>query len=90
MFSNSAINPYWTIGGQPGIPTTVSGLTAQLDVETGSRGRCAALGADRSRTELIAYPQLPEDYLEIAVCSRGLADWVGAGVMASVRVVLLG
>jgi hypothetical protein len=48
------------------------------------------LGADRSRTELIAYPQPPEDYREIAICSRGVADVVGAGVMASVRVVLLG
>jgi hypothetical protein len=90
VFSNSAINPDWTIGGQQGAPTTVSGLTAQLDVETGSQGPCTELGADRSRTELIAYPQPPEDYVEIAVCSRGLADWVGARVMASVRVVLLG
>jgi hypothetical protein len=72
------------------VPSTVSGLTAQLDVETGSRGACAELGADRSRTKLIAYPQPPEDYIEIAVCSRGLADWVGAQVMASVRVVLIG
>ncbi len=90
VFSNSALNPDWTIGGQPGVPTTVSGLTAQLDVQSGSRGACAELGADRSRTELIAYPQPPEDYIEIAVCSRGLTDWVGARVMASVRVVLLG
>jgi hypothetical protein len=72
------------------MPTTVSGLAAKLDVERGSRGSCAELGADRSRTELIAYPQPPEDYLEVAVCSRGLADWVGARVMASVRVILLG
>jgi len=88
--ANSAISPAWTLGGQPGVPTTVSGLTARLDVEAGSRGACADLGADRSRTELIAYPQPPEDYLEIAVCSRGLADAVGARVMASVRVILLG
>ena len=89
VFSNSAIDPNWTIGAQPGVPTTVSGLTAQLDVETASHGACTELGADRSRTELIAYPQPPEDYIEIAVCSRGLADWVSARVMASVRVVLL-
>lgn len=88
VFSNSGLA--WTIGGQPGTPTTVSGLTAKLDVGAGSQGGCAELGAGRSRTELIAYPQPPEDYLEIAVCSRGLADWVGARVMASVRVVLLG
>lgn len=86
--SNSGLA--WTIRGQPGMPTTVSGLTAKVDVEAGSKGGCAELGADRSRTELIAYPQPPEDYLEIAVCSRGLADWVDARVMASVRVVLLG
>ena len=90
VFSNSAINPDWTIGGQPGMPTAVSGLTARLDVVTGSQGACAGLGADRSRTELIAYPQPPEDYFEIAVCSRGLADAVGARVMASVHVILLG
>ena len=88
VFSNGA--PTWTIDDQPGMPTTVSGLNARLDVESGSRGACTELGADRSRTELIAFPQPPEDYLEIAVCSRGVADWVAARVMASARVVLLG
>ena len=82
--------PTWNLSSQPGTPTTVSGLAAKVDVGAGAGGPCGSLGGDRSRTEVIPFPSPPEDYVEIDVCSRGVADAVGARVIASVRVALLG
>jgi hypothetical protein len=79
-------NPTWTLRSEPGVPATVSGLSAKLDIETGGQQACGGLGADRSRTEFIAMSSPPEDYYEISICSRGVPDDVGARVMASIRV----
>ena len=84
VFQNGA--PTWTINSQPGAATTVSGLSARVDGQTGSQAACGGLGSDRSRTEVIALPNAPDNYFEIAICSRGLADAVGARIMASVQV----
>jgi hypothetical protein len=79
-------SPQWTLDSQPGISTTVSGLPARVDVETGGHGYCAGIAADRTRSEVIPFPSAPDNYFVIAVCSRGVNDAVGARVMASVRV----
>jgi hypothetical protein len=79
-------NMLWSLSREPGVPVTVSGLSAKVDVEAGGRQACAGLGADRSRTEFIAMSDPPEDYYEISICSRGVPDDVGARVMASIQV----
>jgi hypothetical protein len=83
VYNNGA--PTWSLGTEPGVPATVDGLAAKVDVGTGGE-QCGGLGADRSRTEFIALSNPPEDYLEVSICSRGVPDDVGARVMASVRV----
>jgi hypothetical protein len=79
-------SPQWTIDSQPGTATIVSGLPARVDVETGGHGYCAGLAADRTRSEVIPFPDTPDNYLAIVICSRGVDDAAGAKVMASVRV----
>jgi hypothetical protein len=88
VYSNGSTT--WRISSQPGTPTTVSGMSARVAVQPSSQQDCTGLGADRSRTEIIALTNPPEDYFEISICSRGVADAVGARVMASVRVAPLG
>jgi hypothetical protein len=78
-------SPLWTISSQPGTPMTVSGMPARVTVEAGSQGACYGLGADRTRDEVIVMPASSDNYFEIAICSRGVPDAVGARVMASVR-----
>jgi hypothetical protein len=79
-------SPQWTFDSQPGTAAIVSGLPARVDVETGGHGHCAGIAADRTRSEVIPFPNAPDNYFVIAVCSRGVNDAVGARVMASVRV----
>jgi hypothetical protein len=76
----------WSLSREPGVPTSVSGLSAKIDVEAGARQACAGLGADRSRTAFIAMSDPPEDYYEISICSRGVPDDIGAIVMGSIRI----
>jgi hypothetical protein len=87
VYNNGA--PTWSLSSEPGVPATVSRLSAKVDVGTGG-DQCSGLGADRSRTEFIALSTPPEDYFEVSICSRGVPDDVGSRVMASVRVALLG
>jgi hypothetical protein len=84
VFHDSFFEP-WNFSDQPGTPLLVSGLSAKLVVTTGS-GACGGLQADRSRTELIAYPDAIDNYIYVAVCSRGIPDAVSARVMDSVQV----
>ena len=79
-------NPLWTIDSQPGTPTTVSGWQARVSDTPGIQGACGGLGGDRTRTEVIAFPDAPDNYFEIDICSRGVADNVGARIMESVKV----
>jgi hypothetical protein len=88
VYSNG--NPLWTLSSQPGTPTVVSGMAARVAVQTGSQSACSGLGADRSWTEVIALASPPDDYYEVSICSRGVAEAVGERVMASVRVILKG
>jgi hypothetical protein len=83
-------NPLWTLSSEAGVPTVVSGMSAKISVQTGSQSACSGLGADRSWTEVIALPSPPEDYYEVAICSRGVAPAVGERLLASVRVILNG
>jgi hypothetical protein len=78
--------PTWTINTQPGTATTVSRLAARVAIQTGGQGGCSGLGADRTRTEVIAFPDAPDNYFEVDICSRGVADAVGTKVMGSVQV----
>jgi hypothetical protein len=80
--------PNWSLDTQPGTATTVSGFPARLTDESGSTGSCSGLGADRSRSESIPFPSAPDNWIEIAICSRSVADAVGARIMASVAVTL--
>jgi hypothetical protein len=73
---------------QTGTPATVSGLAASTTDEAGSAGPCTGLGADRSRTLVIPYPSAPDNWIEVAVCSRGVAEAAGARIMESVAVTL--
>ncbi|HVC43006.1 MAG TPA: hypothetical protein VND54_13585 [Candidatus Saccharimonadales bacterium] len=79
-------SPQWTIDSQPGTPTTVSRLQARVTDQLGAHGLCSGLGADRTRTEVIAFPDAPDNYFEVDICSRGVADAVGTKVMGSVQV----
>jgi hypothetical protein len=79
-------SPQWSIDSQPGSPTTVSGWQAKVTDEAGVQGACGGLGGDRTRTEVIAFPDPPDNYFEIDICSRGVADAVGARIMESVKV----
>jgi hypothetical protein len=78
--------PGWTLNSQPGTPTVVSGLPARVSDHTGAHGLCSSLGADRTRSEVIARPNAEGNYLEIDICSRGVPDAVGARITASIRV----
>ncbi len=78
--------PGWTLDGQTGMSTTVSGLPAKLAVETGARDYCASLGGDRTRTLLIANPSAVGNYFDVEICSRGVPDSVGARIDESVRI----
>jgi hypothetical protein len=80
-------SPQWTLDSQLGTATTVSGLPARVDVESGGHGYCAGIAADRTRSEVVPFPSAPDNYFVIAVCSRGVSDAVGARLMASVRVI---
>jgi hypothetical protein len=84
IFQDSFFGP-WSFSDQPGTPLLVSGLPAKLVVTTGSDA-CDGLHADRSRIELIAYPDSIDNYIHVAVCSRGIPDAVSARVMDSVHV----
>jgi hypothetical protein len=80
--------PRWTLDGEPGTPTMVSGLAARVAVQRGDGDACAGLNGDTARTEFIALPAA-DNYVEIALCSRG-ADTgpssAGSRIMASVQV----
>ena len=78
--------PGWTLDDQAGSTTTVSGLPAKLAVETGAHDYCASLGADRTRSLLVAYPGAVGNYFDIEICSRGVPDSVGARIDGSVRI----
>jgi hypothetical protein len=80
--------PNWNLDGEPGTPISVSGLAARMTDESGGSGNCSGLGADRSRSEVIPFPGASDNWVEIDVCSRGVADAVGARIMASVAVTL--
>jgi hypothetical protein len=86
VFQNGS--PAWTLDSEPGTPTTVSGQPARMTELTGARGQCTGLGADRSRSEFIPFPTNSNNWVEIDICSRGVADSVGARIMASVSVAL--
>jgi hypothetical protein len=77
-------SPQWTLDDQAGAPAVVSGLPAKLDVEAGGAGYCSGMGADRTRIEYIPFPTVSDNYVEIDICSRGVADDVGARVIRSV------
>jgi len=79
-------SPNWTLDSQPGTPTLISGLPARVTDQTGSQSYCSAFGADRTSTVVIAFPSAPDNYFEIDICSRGLAETVGARIMKSVQV----
>jgi hypothetical protein len=81
-------SPDWSLDTAPGTPTTVSGQPARVTNLAGSQGYCSGLGADRSRSEFIPFPGTPDNWIEIDVCSRGVAESVGARIMASVTVAL--
>jgi hypothetical protein len=78
--------PGWTLDSQPGTATVVSGLPARVSDQTGAHGLCSQLGADRTRSEVIARPDAEGNYLEIDICSRGVPDAVGTRITASIRV----
>jgi hypothetical protein len=78
--------PNWSLNTQAGTPTTVSGLPARVADQSGGAGYCNGLSADRSRSEVIPFPSAPDNWIEIAICSNGVADSVGARIMESVAV----
>ncbi len=84
VFHDSFFQP-WNFSDQPGTSLLVSGLPAKLVATTGN-GACGGLQGDRSLTELIAYPDAIDNYIDVAVCSRGVADAVIARVMNSLQV----
>lgn len=78
-------SPLWAIDSQPGTPTTASGWQARVIDEPAAQGLCSGLGADRTRTEVIAFPGAPDNFFKFDICSRGVADAVGARIMESVQ-----
>jgi len=82
--------PGWTLDSQAGTSTTVSGLAAKLEVQTGPHSDCASLGADRTRSLLVASPTAVGNYFDIEICSRGVPDSVGARIDESVRITPIG
>ncbi len=86
IFQNGS--PEWTLDSEPGTPTTVSGHPARMTDLTGAQGQCTGLGADRSRSEFIPFPMGSDNWIEIDICSRGVAESVGSRIMASVAVAL--
>jgi hypothetical protein len=83
-------SPQWTIDSQPGSTAPVSGLQARVTVQAGAQGYCSGMGADRSRREIIAFADAPDNYFEIDICSRGVPAAVGARILESLRVTPLG
>jgi hypothetical protein len=83
-------SPQWTIDSQPGAPTTVSGLLAKVTDQAGAQGYCSGMGADRSRREVIAFADAPDNYFEIDICSRGVPAEVGTRILGSLRLTPLG
>jgi hypothetical protein len=81
-------SPNWSLDSVPGTPTTVSGQPARATNLAGGQGYCSGLGADRSRSEFIPFPTNTDNWIEIDICSRGVADSAGARVMESVTVAL--
>ncbi len=81
-------SPTWNVDSAPGTPTTVSGQPARVVDLAGGQGYCSGLGADRSRSEFIPFPTTPDNWIEIDICSRGVAEDVGARIMTSVAVAL--
>ena len=79
-------SPQWSLDSQPGTPTRVSGLPAKLTDQAGGQGYCSGLGGDRTRMEVIPFPNAPDNHVDIVVCSLDVADAVGARVIGSVRV----
>jgi hypothetical protein len=86
IWQNSFSN--WNLDSEPGTPTTVSGLTARVADQSGGAGYCGGLGADRTRREFIPFPSAPDNWIEIDICSHGVADTVGARIMGSIAVSL--
>lgn len=70
----------------PGTPTTVSGFQAWVTDEHGQQGACTGLGADRTLSEIIPFPDAPNNYFAIDICSRGVPDSVGTRILESLRV----
>src|ERR1700674_3012343 len=86
VYENGA--PEWNLSSVPGTPTFVSGLPAHVNVQPGAHDSCTDLGADQTRTEVIADP-IPANYVQVVICSRGPdagQDAVAARILASVRV----
>lgn len=79
-------SPLCTIDGYPGTTTIVWGRPARVTDEAGAQGYCTGRAADRTRTEVIAFPEAPDNYFEIDICSRRVADAVGIRVMESIQV----
>ena len=80
--------PQWNLSSVPGTPTFVSGLPAHVNVQLGAHDSCTGLGADQTRTEVIA-DSVPDNYVQIVICSRGPdagQDAVASRILASVRV----
>jgi len=82
-------SPNWSLDSVPGTATTVSGLPARVSEQSGGgTGYCSGLGADRSRSEFIPFPSEGDNWIEVDICSRGVADSVGARIIESVAVAL--
>jgi hypothetical protein len=87
VWQNSS--PDWSLDSVAGTTTTVSGLPARVSEQSGGgAGYCSGLGADRSRSEFIPFPGAEDNWIEVDICSRGVADAVGARIMESVVVAL--
>jgi hypothetical protein len=81
-------SPDWNLDSEPGAPATVSGLPAKVTDQPGGAGYCSGIGADRSRSEVIPFPVATDNRIEVDICSRGVADAVGARIIKSVAVAL--
>jgi hypothetical protein len=81
-------SPDWSLSSYPGTPATVAGLPARVTDRSGGYGYCSGLGADHSRSVVIPFPSAPDNWIEVDICSRGVAGAVGSRVMESVGVTL--
>jgi len=86
IWHNSFSN--WNLDSEPGTSSTVSGLMARVADQSGGAGYCVGLGADRTRRVFIPFPSAPDNWIEIDICSHGVADTVGDRIMESVAVSL--